>query len=287
VALWPNNFSDIRGYSPKDLNGSPAFMMSQQRITRNLAFFGNEVIEETASIPEGAFESPVCILSPLVGGGMSAGNSTGNVSLAGDGALTSGGAIAGTATIVFDEDGASLSLVITMSGTTTATITAADATLSLTIGLDGEATWTLTTSANLGLVVPFSGSGAFSITGAADLKGLLSMSGEATPFTELSPQSLAAAVWSAVATDNDAAGTMGEKLNDAGGAANPWTEVIDSGYTAAEILRMIASLAAAKSSGGTASDSVVTFRDLGDTKDRLTFTVDALGNRSAVVVDAS
>lgn len=287
MALWPNNFTDIRGRFPSVINGSPAFDMAAQRLTRTLAFFGNEVIEETASIPEGAFQSPVCVLSPLVGGGMSAGNSTGNVALTGTGALLSGGAIAGTATIVFDKDGANLSLVVSLAGTTTATITTDAATLSLTIGLAGEASWAISAAANLGLVVPFSGSGTFSLTAAANLKGLLSMSGEATPFTELSPQSLAAAVWSAVATDNDAAGTMGEKLNDAGGASNPWNEVIESGYTAAEILRMIASLAAAKSSGGTASDSVVTFRDLGDTKDRLTFTVDALGNRSAVVVDAT
>ncbi|MBK7330866.1 MAG: hypothetical protein IPI85_17805 [Dehalococcoidia bacterium] len=33
-------------------------------------------------------------------------------------------------------------------------------------------------------------------------------------------------------------GTMGEKMNDAG-SGNPWTEVIEGSYTAAELLRII------------------------------------------------
>lgn len=44
------------------------------------------------------------------------------------------------------------------------------------------------------------------------------------PFTELSPQSLAAAVWNALAAEYNEAGTMGNKLNDAGGAADPWDD---------------------------------------------------------------
>jgi hypothetical protein len=44
---------------------------------------------------------------------------------------------------------------------------------------------------------------------------------EITPFTELSPQTLATAVWSATAADNNDPGTMGELLNGAGGGATP------------------------------------------------------------------
>lgn len=38
-------------------------------------------------------------------------------------------------------------------------------------------------------------------------------------------QEIVEAVWSAIAADYFAAGTMGEKLNDAGGAADPWDDV--------------------------------------------------------------
>jgi hypothetical protein len=94
---------------------------------------------------------------------------------------------------------------------------------------------------------------------------------------------VAAAVWAALAAENNAGGTMGEKLNDAGSAANPWTEVIESGYTAAELLRLIAALGAAKASGGGTTSIAV--RDLGDTKNRAVLTVDENGNRSAVALD--
>jgi hypothetical protein len=65
----------------------------------------------------------------------------------------------------------------------------------------------------------------------------------------LTPDSIALSVWSASSAANNAAGTMGEKLNDAGSAANPWTEVIESGYTAAEILRLLAAYAAGNATG--------------------------------------
>jgi hypothetical protein len=64
---------------------------------------------------------------------------------------------------------------------------------------------------------------------------------------------------------------MGEKLNDAGSGSNPWTEVIESGLTAAEVLRIILAVQAGKTNivdngGGSAT---VTFRDVADTKNRV------------------
>lgn len=100
--------------------------------------------------------------------------------------------------------------------------------------------------------------------------------------TGLSTANVGQAVWSALAAANNTVGTMGEKLNDAGSAANPWTEVIESGYTAAEILRLIAAATAGKMSG--ANSNTVTFRDLGDTKDRIVADVDATG-RTDVTLD--
>lgn len=42
--------------------------------------------------------------------------------------------------------------------------------------------------------------GGFTVSGASDLRGLLSMAGEWTPFTDLSPQGLVNAIWAQTAT---------------------------------------------------------------------------------------
>ena len=97
----------------------------------------------------------------------------------------------------------------------------------------------------------------------------------------LTPASIATAVWAADAAGNDGTGTMGEKLNDAGSAANPWTEVIESGYTAAEILRILAAVAAGKTEK---NGTTRRFRDLGDTKDRVTGVVSD-GDRTSVALE--
>jgi hypothetical protein len=107
------------------------------------------------------------------------------------------------------------------------------------------------------------------VTGA--FRGEASLAANIVSFGSLSPEGLAAAVWSAVAATNNSAGSMGEKLNDAGSGSNPWTEVIESGFTAAQIMRLLAAVAAGKTSivdlgGGLAE---VTIRDLADTKDRI------------------
>jgi hypothetical protein len=95
----------------------------------------------------------------------------------------------------------------------------------------------------------------------------------------------AASVWSAVAADSNDAGTMGEKLNDAGSAANPWTEVIEGTYTAAELLRIItAALAGELAGAGTAT---ITITGVDATTDRIVATVDGTGNRTAVTLDGA
>ncbi len=82
------------------------------------------------------------------------------------------------------------------------------------------------------------------LTGIGELSADLVVTG-----TGLTTSNVGQAVWAAVAAANNAAGTMGEKLNDAGSASNPWTEVIEAGYTAAEILRILAAHAAGAATG--------------------------------------
>lgn len=97
------------------------------------------------------------------------------------------------------------------------------------------------------------------------------MSANISSSTPLSPESLAASLWNSVAADYNTAGTMGEKLNDAGSASNPWTEVIESGYTAEEILRILLAYAAGETtivSTGTGTATVV-FKSQDGTKSRI------------------
>lgn len=130
------------------------------------------------------------------------------------------------------------------------------------------------------------------LSGTGSLEATISAFGDMTidivvTGTGLSTANVGSAVWGALASANNSTGSMGEKVNDAGSASNPWTEVIESGYTAAEILRLLASVMAGKSSGGSTGAATVAFRDLGDTKDRVTAAVDGSGNRTTVTRDAT
>jgi hypothetical protein len=104
------------------------------------------------------------------------------------------------------------------------------------------------------------GWGVTAINGAATVTATRYATGtleaEITPFTELSPQSLASAVWA---------------------------QALEAGYTAEEMMRvMSAALAGEVSGAGTAT---VTIRDIGDTTNRIVASVDGSGNRTAVTLD--
>lgn len=62
-------------------------------------------------------------------------------------------------------------------------------------------------------------------------------------------------------------------------------EVIEGTYTLRQMMRLVASTLASKVSG--ASGTTITFRDIGDTKDRIVATVDSAGNRSALTIDVT
>ena len=90
-------------------------------------------------------------------------------------------------------------------------------------------------------------------------------------------------------TISTASNTVTEQLTEAGRAIEHDSfAIIDAeagphGYTAEQLVRLLTALAAGKSSGfGTAT---ATFRDLADSKARLTATLDGSGNRTAVTVD--
>jgi len=116
-------------------------------------------------------------------------------------------------------------------------------------------------------------------TGIGELSADLVVTG-----TGLTTGNVGAAVWAAIASANNTAGTMGEKLNDAGSASNPWTEVIESGYTAAEILRLLAAVAQGDASGLESGAPV--FKSIDGATDRVTATYSG-GTRTVTGRDAA
>jgi hypothetical protein len=95
---------------------------------------------------------------------------------------------------------------------------------------------------------------------------------------------IAQEVWQAQATSYNAAGTMGEKLNDAGSAGNPWTTVIEDGMTAEEILKLIWSVTSGDATG--MEGATVTFKSQDGTKNRLVATISG-GNRTVTSKDVT
>lgn len=192
-----------------------------------------------------------------------------------------------------------------LEGSTTVTLTNADASLQLIVSASGGVTIAVSNDANLSGALYATGSSAISFTNANATLGALAglfgaatvtvtpsatpqakgwLIGAITPYTELSPESLATAVWNKAAADANAVGTMGEKLNDAGSGSNPWTEVIESGLTAAEVLRIIAAFAAGDATGLEGSSPV--FKSLDGLKDRITATYSG-GTRTVTDLDGT
>jgi hypothetical protein len=259
VALWPNNRRDILGQFPVGISGYLAFQEVDQRPQKRLAYFAGPNIAATSSVPEGGFQSAVSILPPLVAGGIAAASNATDISFSQTGSALAGGPVEGGGTITVTQDGG-LSLQVTLAGDGSIAVTQ-DGALALTIGLAADGAFALTGAGGLSMIVPAEGVASFALSGAANLKGNLSLSGDIVPFTELSPESLANAVWNSL---------------------------LEGSYTAKGLLRLIAAVNAGKTDitdlgGGSAT---VTFRDLNDTKTRVTASMTG-SERTTVTKDAS
>lgn len=193
----------------------------------------------------------------------------------GEAALTGAGDLTGTGALVV-----SLVAAITGGGSVSAAnIVGVAAALAALSGGGGMAA-AMTAKANAEAALSGAGDVDATITALGAMAAEIVVTG-----TGLSTANVADAVWGALATANNTAGTMGEKLNDAGGAGNPWNTAIEGAFTAGELLRLVSAALAGKVSG--AAGLTITFRDVNDTADRIVATVDADGNRSVVTLDPS
>lgn len=250
---------------------------------RNL-FASDADIPSTTSIPDGC-RHPVAWVMPQKPGGLSARNSiTGSGTIAADilAVKLAAAGLTGTGTLTAI-GGLIVQLIADLEGDGEISDANLQAFLAAVANLTGSGTAAGTLLGLGELLSALTGSGTAAgstLTGTGELDADITVTG-----TGLSTANVGQAVWSALAAANNSPGTMGEKLNDAGSASNPWTEIIESGLTAAEILRIVAAALAGEVSG--AGSGTETFKGLDGTTDRIVSTVDVDGNRTSVVVDGT
>jgi len=172
----------------------------------------------------------------------------------------------------------SIAAVLTASGDISSADATALATMVATITGSGDIAAAAAGLADLGAAL--TGAGVV----VAGNTALMDIAATIRGYGDLTPEGLRDAVWNANAASYNDAGTMGEKVNDAGSASNPWTEVIESGLTAAEILRLIASAAQGSATGLEGAAPI--FKSIDGTKDRITATYSG-GTRTVTGRDAT
>jgi len=235
MAVYPNNRYMLRSPGRHFGPATGLGVFGRGRSDQMNRFVGG-TYAPTASTPDGY---GVAGWVPSIKAGSMGGYAFVDVVAAGD--ILQGGPMAGSATVTITPGDWDLSLTIGMSGTSTIELTTANWNLAGVIGMAGTAAVTLTADGwNLGSIIPFGGSSSFGFSGDANLKGLLSMSGESTPFADLSAQSLARAVWEyEIRSTEPAADMLAGAYDNAGGGgggltvpqANQLTSVYNNSVT--------------------------------------------------------
>lgn len=199
-------------------------------VSRN-RFYGDNWLAGTADrfgVPS-AYASPYAWTLPPKSGGVGS-----NVGIRGVGAFTGSGAlgvnvestIAGSGTISSASLGLILSAVATLSGIGGLSASVIGA-LNASATLAGHGDFTASLGALAGAIAELSGTG--SMTGATTAKASLSADIYVNQSTA-SVNEIVSAVWNAVASEYNTSGTMGQKLNGAGSAGDPWGTDLDA-YT--------------------------------------------------------
>lgn len=207
-----------------------------------------------AGFPNG-HAPPSSWMLPMKGGGMSAYKTISGAGVLNEANLAMGRALAAELTGSGDITAANLALIVSLSaalagsGDLTASLRGA---VQLAATLAGEGDITAALGAIVSMSAVLAGEGDIEAT----LRGTASLSAEILSYGELTPEGLRDAVWGAL---------------------------LESGFTAQDLLRLVAASAAGKLSG--AAGTTVTIRDVSDAHDIIVATVDGDGNRSAIVTD--
>jgi hypothetical protein len=242
--------------------------------------------DNNAATPNG-YLAPAAWVLPMKSGGMSSYNQVQLSIVKSAAILVNAQYISGTSSITVSNTNANLGQIFAAVASGTISVAQGVVDLSALFAASGSSIISFTlTNATLGGTFSMGGSSTITVTPSGLLTAIAFMEAEAGGATPLSPEGLAAAVWNAAAASFNDVGSMGEKLNDAGSASNPWTEVIESGYTAAEVLRILMAVASGRTDitdlgGGSAT---VKFKSIDGTKDRIEATMTG-SERTTVSID--
>lgn len=226
MGIANNNFRDgygtLRFFGATTSNGSYPYIETYGNKTggsnRNI-FAGEAGINAKSSKPAGA-RHPVAWQMPQKAGGLASHNNT-RITLSESGSAALGLPASGSAEITFTQT-ATGGLIVSGSGSASITFSPTGTLISVAAG-SGSATVTLSGSALIGALAGISGQSSITFTPTAVIRAVGYLAGLSTNETEFSADALARAVWDAVAADFNISGTMGEKLNAAGTAGDPWT----------------------------------------------------------------
>lgn len=188
--LHPNNHRTAPGWNPYRFLGQPDKGLYTTRAGKNRGMFFASDMVLTASRPEGG--APISAwVHPYTTGGMSG---VSFIDFAGEGDIIKGSTINGDGTITFGQE-AFLSLITSLLGDGAWLFSDNGALLKLSVSFQGDGSWSLIGTNPLSMTVSLIGDGAWNFIGDSDLREKLSLSGGWTPYTELSPENLANAVW--------------------------------------------------------------------------------------------
>jgi len=192
----------------------------------------------TTALPEG-YLAPNAWLLPYEIGAMTSSNLNGNAVLTGVGVsglsavVSMDGAAALTAT-----GGLLAGLVVEMQGSGDLTAIGGGL-LEAIVAMSGTGALTAAIGATAGLTVTMAGVGSMTINPSGTGEMVLEIYVNESQATV---DQIVAAVWSALAAEYNVSGTMGEKLNGAGSAGDPWTTDLTSyntDDTAGKIIKQI------------------------------------------------
>jgi hypothetical protein len=252
MALYPATFRTIIGFQPVNHTGYLSMRHQAFRPQMGISYFGNDNIEDSSSIPEATVGTAANLVLPLVGGAMLM-DATGEGDISFDLIPT-----------------APMELDLTGSGDFDATAALA---VSMAVAMTGSGTLTATIVGHLNASVSLTGTGslAASMTGLGNMVASLLGSGDLDATI---------AAYGNMEIDIVVTGT-GLTTANVGDAV--WDTLLEAGFDAGRILRIIAAATAGKVSGGPAAPA---FRNLSDTQDQITGTANSSGDRTSATYGA-
>ena len=198
--------------------------------------------------------------------------------------LAAGRNISGDTTVTVTVNPAAGQLIVSAVGSTSITFNLA-ANLAGALSASGSTAVTFTVNnATLGAIVDAVGATLVQFAASATPRATGNLSGDITPFTELSPQSLSAAVWEALASAYSTPGSMGELLNSAGSAADPLLGTVEGTLTLRDVQRILLAVAAGDATG--LEGSAMVFKSRDGTKNRIEATYSS-GDRTVDTLDVT